>query len=171
VANPKPGRLGLIDGASLLNFSTLGEVQETVDDQADRLARMAEGVAARYAEYNPSLEGYNEEMPDALHMIGEALAVKFSETARRIDLLGLQSESQGPHRYVRAAFKFNEIIPTLALSILDFFALSSPKHSVSFTKVFSTPLLTDADDNDARQTRLTEEMDNPFIEFDENLKV
>ena len=163
------GRLSLIDGASLLAFSNLSEVSNLQPEIADRYARMAEALAARYTTYNSGKDGYAEDMADALHLIGEHLVVRFSGVARRIDALGLQSESQGPHSYVRVEGKINELVPPLAMEILNYFAIAAPKHSSTFTKVFAAPQMTDDDENTDRLSRDEEEVDFPFIEFDENL--
>ena len=163
------GRLGLIDGASLLAFSTLTEVSGLQPEVADRYARMAEALAARYATYDSSKEGFAEDMADALHLTGEHLVVRLSGVARRIDALALKSESQGPHSYTRVEGKINELIHPLALGILDYFATTSPKHSSTFTKVFAAPQMTDDEVNVDRLSRAEEETDFPFIEFDENL--
>lgn len=167
---PNPvGRLGLIDGASLLAFSTLHEVSSLQPEIANRYARMAEALAARYATYNSSKEGYAEDMADALHLMGEHLIIRLSSVPRRIDALGLQSESQGPHNYTRVIGKIDELVPPLAMEILNHFATTSPKHSSTFTKVFAAPQMTDDDENVDRLSRVEEETDFPFIEFDENL--
>ena len=168
MANPV-GRIGLIDGASLLDFSTLIEVSNLQPEIADRYARMAEALAARYATYDSSKVGYAEDMADALHLMGEHLVVRLSGVPRRIDALGLSSESQGPHSYTRVEGKIDELVPRLAMEILNHFATSTPKHSATFTKVFAAPQMTDDDENADRLSRVEEETDFPFIEFDENL--
>lgn len=161
------GRLGLIDGAKLVTFSTLPEVKELATEQADRYASMAEGVAARYAEYDTGKSGYREDMPDALCLIGEQLVVRLGQVPRRIEALGLVSETQGPHSYNKLVGKIDEIVPILAREILDFFALTPPKHGVLLTKVFASPLVTDARTNLSRLSRGDEEQFDPFVEFDE----
>ena len=162
------GRLGLIDGASLLSFSMLSEVSDLQPEVADRYARMAEAVAARYTVYDTSKSGYAEDMADALHLIAEHIVVRLSDVARRIDALGLRSESQGPHSYTRAEGRISELIPPLAFEILNYFATTAPKHHATFTKVFAAPEMTD-DVIAGRLTRAEEKEDFPFIEFDENL--
>ena len=163
------GRLGLIDGASLLAFSTLTEVSDLQPEATDRYARMAEALAARYTIYDSGKVGYAEDMADALHMMGEHIVVRFSGVARRIDALGLQSESQGPHSYTRIEGKIDELVPPLAMEILNYYATTAPKHSATFTKVFAAPQMTDDEENVDRLSRADEEIDFPFIEFDENL--
>ena len=163
------GRLGIIDGASLLVFSNLTEVSALQPEIATKYARMAEAVADRYTTYDSGKTGYAEDMADALHIIAEHLVVRFSDVVRRIDAIGLQSEQQGPHGYNRVIGKIGELIPPFALSILDYFAASAVRHSATFTKVFASPQMTDADTNTTRLSRVDEEEEFPFIEFDENL--
>jgi len=165
------GRLGLIKGETLVAFSTLQEVRELDVDKADIYARMAEGIAARYAEYDTGRTGYREDMPVALCLIGEQVTIRLSQVVRRIEAIGLEAESQGPHSYRRTLGKLDEIIPPLAREILDYYAVAPSKHGVLLTKVFASPLLTDADGNAARPLRADEELDDPFVEFDENVKL
>lgn len=165
---PDVGRLGLIDGASLLEFSFLNELKKVQPEVVDRFARQAEALAARFADYDTGKVGYIEDMRDALHSIAEQLVVKFSEVPRRIEAIGVLAETQGPHSFTLRG-RVSDFIPPYALDILNYYASSTTKHSATFTKVFASPLLTDAGENTDRITREDEEVDIPFIEFDENV--
>ncbi len=168
-----PGRLALIDGASLIEFSDLPEVKALNPAKADMYAAMSEGRAVRYAPegYETGADGFNEDMVVALHILGEQIVVRQESVARRVEALGMKAESQGLHKYERLESRVEQLIPFASSEIFDFYANVNQVHGVTTSKIFASPHMTDASANSGRLTIREEEVFEPYVDLDVNRKM